>query len=212
MPIIETQHITHGQIGIWELTETVEELLQQVVLTEDEQERLQNMKVERRQKEFLAARALLQNLLDCEQKIIYNPSGKPALEDSELQISITHSANLVALFISAQNIGIDAEQTDRNISKVIKRFLHQSELQFLQEQADQQKTAILLWSAKEAIFKCATEQGIQFNEQIIIAPFQPEKDHTFDGTLHQNGKQYHFVLHHFSVKGNVVVYCVEETT
>ena len=50
--------------------------------------------------------------------------GKPYFVDCDYQFSITHTEGLVAVAISSENVGIDAEPSERRISDAVaKRFL-----------------------------------------------------------------------------------------
>ena len=49
-------------------------------------------------------------------EIRYTDRGKPYFEDNSLHFSISHTKNHAFCAISSQNIGIDAEETDRKVS------------------------------------------------------------------------------------------------
>ena len=79
-------------------------------------------------------------------------------------------------------------------------------LNHIRKLPDKQKVAVLYWSAKEAIFKCAKEDGIQFDKKILIQPFEIKEEGKFAATLN---KHTHFKLWYFFIENNVIVYCVE---
>ena len=137
MPLIEITSNQHGTIGMWELTEKADELLRICRLSTADQKRLEALKVEKRKKEFLATRILLQSILpECPEIIYQHESGKPLLPNTNLNISITHSAELAAVFLSNNKVGIDIEQLNRNIDKVVDRFANSSEKKFIEESSD----------------------------------------------------------------------------
>lgn len=210
MPFEKTINTSIGVIGIWNLNDSLEDLINQCQLSDSEQQRFTSLIAERRKKEFLASRILLEKLLGKNQEIIYNDSGKPFLNGTSKNISISHSADFATVFISEKNIGIDVEQTTRNIDKVASRFLHPNEQKFIEGLENQQGATILFWSAKEAIFKCSESQGIQFNTQILIPPFQLNSEGEFTGSLQLSKKKDTFKLHYVFFKNNVMVYCVEQ--
>ncbi len=153
---------------------------------------------------------LLERILGSKQNITYDKTGKPSLKNQKLYVSISHCSTLVTVIVSKQNIGIDAENTERNIDKVALRFLHKNELNFIEKNNDSQKLKIIYWSAKEAIFKCAKEQGIQFNVQIFIEPLKMnKKGGKIGGTLKTATSQRKYNLWYFFYKNIVVVYGVE---
>ena len=63
MPLIEKIANQNGTISVWELKETANDLLKTCKLNSADNDRLESFKAEKRQKEFLATRILLQNLL-----------------------------------------------------------------------------------------------------------------------------------------------------
>lgn len=211
MPLIEKITNQNGTIGVWELIETADDLEQNGNLSPADMVRLKTLRFEKRRKEFLASRLLLQNLLPENPEIIYQEiSGKPLLKGSRLNISITHSANLAAIILSEKKIGIDIEQLDRNIDKVVPRFVNSSEIQFIEKSKDPQLIKILLWTAKEAIFKCCGIQGIQFNKQINIVPFDYKTQTDLSGSLRYQGGVLNYDLFYRIIKNNVLVYCVQQ--
>nr|WP_321355471.1 4'-phosphopantetheinyl transferase superfamily protein [uncultured Draconibacterium sp.] len=210
MPLIEKIANKNGTIGVWELKETADDLLKDCKLNSTDSERLESFKAEKRRKEFLASRLLLQNLLpECPAIIYRDKYGKPSLINSDLNISITHSADLAAIILSEKNIGIDVEQRHRNIDKVVTRFACPEEIEFIEKSNDPQLVKILLWSSKEAIFKCCGIQGVQFNRQIAITPFDYNAQSNFSGALRHPDKKANYELFFRIIKNNILVYCVQ---
>jgi phosphopantetheinyl transferase len=210
MPFEKKISTTDGLIGIWNLNDSLDDLKKQCQLSDSEEQRFDTLIIERRKKEFLATRILLQKLFGSHQLIIYNAVGKPLLQNSSKNISISHSADFVTIFVSEKVIGIDVERTTRSIDKVAKRFLHPKEQEFIEILENKQWAKILLWSAKEAIFKCSKFQGILFNEQIRIKPFALKAEGDFEGSLQLDENKTIFNLHYIFFKNNVMVYCVEQ--
>ena len=204
---IETEF---GIIGIWKITESLHEL--ELKYNHLENSELGLISTEKRKKEFLIVRILLKEILGFSPEIIYEETGKPKLANSTLNISISHSNDLVVAFISEKHIGIDVENYERDISKIARRFLHSSEIEFIERSANKQHLKIILWSAKEAIFKCCRQQGIQFNREIIIKPFRVKENEEFLGERNGSELINQFKLWFFYVENNVVVYCVETVT
>jgi len=198
-----------GLIGIWKLEEKSDDLLNQIQLSSDETERFNQIKFDRRQIEYLATRLLLNKLLDAPVRIGYEGNGKPFLKHYPGNISISHSINFVCVFISKKNIGIDVELSTRPIDRVATRFLHPDELEYISGLGNPQLAKIIYWSAKEAIFKCSPEQGIEFSKQIQIDRFDPETEKQFSAKLIFSEKilNYHLVCER--IENNVLVYCVE---
>ena len=206
MPIIKNTNTEAGILGIWKLSESITELNSQFKFSEKEKEEFNKIKVERRKKEFVATRILLTETLGKKPEILYLESGKPLLKNSRKNISISHSSEFVVALISEKKVGIDVENTQRNIKKIANRFLSEDELKHIQRMNDSQTATVLYWSAKEAIFKCTDDDGILFDKQINIHPFNIKKEGIFAGTLN---KKTDYKLWYFFIENNVVVYCVE---
>ncbi len=206
MPFAEKIITEAGILGIWKLDETVAGLIPQFRFSDSEQEAFLKIKNEKRKTEFLTTRLLLQKLLHKKAEIEYLQSGKPLLKNSNFNISISHSADFVAVIISEKKIGIDIESINRNISRIADKFLSKKELQQIEKLGHIQLSTTLYWSAKEAIFKCSDKAGIQFNEQIYISPFEIKKEGIFTGTLN---KKTEYKLWYRFYENNIIVYCVE---
>lgn len=209
MPFIKKIEVDNGILGIWEMTESSATLKSAFQFTEKEKEECNKFILEKRQVEYLATRLLVQNLLNAKTEIVYEKSGCPKLKNSNQNISISHSADLVAIFISNDPIGIDVENINRNIEKVTSRFLHRKEISWAEKQENPQTAKTLLWCAKEAIFKCTKKAGVQFDTEIFINPFEMKNTDFFNGKLISEMGEEYFRLWYFYFCNNIIVYCVE---
>lgn len=209
MPFVKKIEVENGLIGIWEITETADSLISDFHFSKDEETEFQKFKGEKRQKEYLITRLLLQHLLGEKTEITYQESGKPLLKNSAKQISISHSAEFVVIFISNELAGIDVENINRNIDRVTKRFLHPEELAWIEKSDHRQISKMLCWCAKEAIFKCSCENGVQFDNQIFIPPIDIGKTDFFNGRLITESGVENYNLWYFYFGNNLIVYCVE---
>lgn len=209
MPFVKKIEVENGTIGIWEITESASLLVSAFHFSEDEKTEFQKFKGERRQKEYLITRLLLQHLLNEKTEITYQQSGRPQLKNSTKHISISHSAEFVVLFISNDLAGIDVENIYRNIDRVTKRFLHQEELAWIEKSDNRQISKMICWCAKEAIFKCSCESGVQFDKQIFIPHFDIGKTDLFNGRLITANGEENYNLRYFHFGNNMIVYCVE---
>ena len=206
MPFIKKIETEVGVLGIWKLSESPSDLISNFIFTEKERTEFDIITSEKRKAEYLATRILFQELLNIKPEISYHKSGKPELKNIHKKISISHSSDFVVVLISDKIVGIDIENTSRNISKIANRFLSNPELEYIQKLEDSQLAAILYWSAKEAIFKCTDEDGILFDKQIYIHPFEIKKEGKFTGTLNKNIQ---YKLWYMLYENNVIVYCIE---
>lgn len=203
---------THtGKLGIWKLTEPSEKLAGSYSFSAAERNEFNQLKNEKRKKEYLSVRLLLEEMTQEKSTIIYSASGKPRLKNNTPQISISHSPELVVILLSEQNAGVDVENIYRKTASIARRFLSDKELEDTQSMPEPQLSRILYWSAKEAIFKYSPLTEIEFRSHIFIHPFLPEPaGGKFKGELRKERQTNKFTCHYFFYENNVVVYCVEE--
>ena len=170
-----------GTIAIWEITETVPELLNLLHNKDIYSDDLTKFTTDKRKKEWLTARILVETICGKDKIIAYNEKGKPYLTDNSFHISISHTSTFVALITHpACEVGIDIEQISDRICKLKDRFLHQDELLHIDSA---QKTIHLLlhWGAKEVLFKMLNEENVDFIGHLRVFPFTPQKNGTFFG-------------------------------
>jgi len=209
MPFVKKIEIEKGILGIWELKESAGSLISSFQFSKNEEAEFKRFTVEKRQKEYLATRLLLQHLLNSKTEITYQKSGRPQIKNSTLNISISHSAEFVTIIISNELVGIDVENANRNIDRVTKRFLHAGELEWIEKSENRQILKTILWCAKEAIFKCSILEGIQFDTQIFIPPFEIGRTDSFKGKLTSKKGEENYYLWYLLFQNNIIVYCVE---
>ena len=103
------------QIGIWEITETVDELQKLANNTFT-----RKYKSSKRTKESLINNILVNTLLPGS-KINYNVFGAPILANKF--ISISHTKKLVCVIISDLNVGVDIEEISNKPLKLANKFI-----------------------------------------------------------------------------------------
>ena len=169
MPFFQQLHIADTHIYIWQLTETVAQLRAGLTLSQGEEERLTTLHSQKKQREFLAIRHLLQEAQLPTTALYYTPEGKPQLEGT--YISITHSHDFVMIALSPSPIGIDIERCTSRILRLAPRFTSwqaPSDMDGLtQIQAYTQ-----LWTIKEALYKIANQSSVRFYEDLQVPHFQ----------------------------------------
>ena len=80
--------------------------------------------------------------------------GKPYLEDSSLEISISHTNRLAFCALSDHPVGLDAEDSERAVRpSVQKRVLSSEEQAFLAAVPDPDRVFLRFWTLKEAYVK-----------------------------------------------------------
>ena len=175
-----------AKIAIWQITEEIDELkelLKENSIIEQIEAKYNNPK---RQREQLISHLLIKHLLGEAKAIKHHANGMPYIEDcSELFLSISHSRKSIAVAISKTPIGIDLEEIERKQYSLLKKYTSQTEQNWVEsKQNDNEKQFIsaIIWSAKEAIYKLANTEGLLFESEIEITPFNPNTDTHFKAT------------------------------
>ena len=119
------------------------------VLSPHEQEEMQKIPNSNRQLEYVMPRFMLRELLkDSYSEICYDSNGKPTME--QYPISISHSRNYVAVIVGKnRNVAVDVEEYREQVLNVAHKFVLSEEKTDFNSLED----LILLWSAKETLFK-----------------------------------------------------------
>lgn len=198
-------------IGVWQITETEEELKELSSTPSDEMEEISFIRSESLRKQRLAVRALLNTLFDDKVYLSHHDNGKPYLENNPVNISITHTEKYVAVILhEEENVGIDIESLDRDFSAVEKKALSEDEIDDLEDEKRNEQLAIY-WCAKEAVYKLLSRYNVDFAEQIEIERFRPrgegELEATFTG---KKDEEEEFDLEYITFDRHVLVWVVGE--
>jgi len=90
--------------------------------------------------------------------ILITPRGKPYFDSSPWHFSISHTRNHAFCVLSRNNVGIDAEETDRKINlRLADKILSPAERQQFDAAPDKEKALLTFWVLKEAAAKRSGE-------------------------------------------------------
>ena len=198
-------------IGVWQITETEEELKELSSTPSDEMEEISFIRSESLRKQRLAVRALLNTLFDEKVYLSHHDNGKPYLENNPVNISITHTEKYVAVILhEEENVGIDIESLDRDFSAVEKKALSEDEIEDLEDDKRNEQLAIY-WCAKEAVFKLLSRYNVDFAEQIEIERFRPRGEGELEATFtSKKDDEEEFDLEYITFDRHVLVWVVGE--
>jgi phosphopantetheinyl transferase len=211
MPLYKVIHFNaNTQILIWKITESFQELLEQVILNDSNQKRLNGMKSEMHQRAFLSVRKLLQEIGHTDLDLYYDEFGKPHLH-GEKHISITHSHEFSAIIISDKTVGIDIELQREKIIRIADKFINPTELKRLKSNSNKDyiKKLTVKWGAKEAIFKIRNEKGISFKDHIKVNAFEIQ-DTKAIAELHFDNITKEFKIYFEEIEDFTLVYAFEK--
>ena len=199
-----------AEIGVWQITETEEELKELSSTPTDEMEEISFIRSESLRKQRLAVRALLNTLFDDKVYLSHHDNGKPYLENNPVNISITHTEKYVAVILhEEENVGIDIESLDRDFSVVEKKALSEDEIEDLEDEKRNEQLAIY-WCAKEAIFKLLSRYNVDFAEQIEVERFRPRGEGELEATFTYKDEEEEFDLEYITFDRHVLVWVVGE--
>jgi hypothetical protein len=193
MALFKIISLPRGQIGVWQLTESLADLMSCFSSDELGNSDFRKYSFEKRKIEWLATRVLLKKIIGSEFSVTYAETGKPVLShDKYKYLSISHSQNFVAVYLHEDcDVGIDLESKVRNYYAIEKRYLSASELE---QTGGNPVLQCLYWCAKEAIFKMVPYEGLEFREHIHIRPFNPEQNDRFSGSFNYGNETIDYQL------------------
>lgn len=210
MPLFKTINFNATtQILVWKITESYQELFDNVVVNDSNLIRLQGMKSQLHQRGFLSVRKLLQEAGYNDLDLYYDELGKPHLKDDKY-ISISHSHYFSAIIISNKSVGIDIELQREKISRIADKFVDE-EYSYLDKNDLESyiKKLTVIWGVKEAIFKIRNEKGISFKDHIRVKEFEMD-DLKAKAELRFDGMVMDFELFYEEIEGFALVYAFEK--
>ena len=198
------------RIGVWQVTETEEELKALSSVPSDELEEISFIRSESLRRQKLAVRALLDEMFEDKVYLSHHDNGKPYIENSVTNISITHTEKYVAVILNDnEDVGIDIESLARDFSSVEKKALSEEEIDDLEDDEKRNGQLAIYWCAKEAIYKMLGQYDVNFAEQIEVEKFRPKKDGELEATFEdEDGYEEEFDLEYIIFDNHVLVWVV----
>ncbi len=210
MPLIHKIKIEKFKsiIGVWKIDESVDQLLSSIDLSEIEKSAFRAFKNEGRQKQWLASRIILSEISENNKLSVgYEKNGSPFIENSQAQISISHTSEYVTVMLSNKhNIGIDIEKIHPRVLKIRHKFMSDTENIFIEKHKNLAESLILIWSAKEALFKMYGKGNLDFAKNIEIKPFGNQDKGELIGSINKNGICSKHHLKYLKIDDHMLVY------
>lgn len=195
------------EFAVWKIEEDDSFYLQKLLLSEAEHLHIQGIRHPAQKSRWLASRYLLKHLMNTNAfvELLADENGKPYIRNFPLQVSISHSDSYAAVIISENNnIGIDVEETSRNIKVLQSKFLSPAELNTLQPEI-RNKQLLLYWAAKEVMYKMYALRKLEFKDDMYVHPFQLHTAGSLNGILTKNNLFYTYHLQYILHKDYVLV-------
>lgn len=163
---------TNVNVSLWRISESEEELLSQKPFLQQYVVEMENMKSSARRLEYLVTRALLYDAVGEAGRIFHYPTGKPYLQDGR-NISISHTKGYAAIAVSKEyNVALDMEYVSDRVCRVADKFLRSD------ENAETTLQKLLVWCAKETLYKLHSEDNLTFHE-MRVENVPEVKEHDF---------------------------------
>ncbi len=209
MPLILHDFLyPEGEIAVWEIEEETLELFERIELTAVEKQEVSKMSVQRK-KEWVAARWLIHKLSGRTQrgKCLKDEYGKPYLENSPFNISISHSQDKVAVIAAPYHVGIDIQKLVDKMRRLSVKFLSDTEAKWKCNLKDLH----VIWGAKEAMYKAWGKKGIDFKQDMEVEQFSWEHNRIeTEGSLSKGSVSMRFSITAQQVEDFILVRAIEK--
>ena len=209
MPLYKTIDVNHTtRVYIWKIEESLNDLSENIRLTDHCQERVDGMRSELHQRGFMSVRHLLAQAGYVDADLYYDTLGKPHLKDGTY-ISITHSFTFSAIIVSNSNpVGVDIEKQRDKIVKIASKFTPLREYRSLANHEALVSKLTIVWGAKESLYKIHPAEGISFLNNIYIEDFTFDDARTTGKVVFQ-GETTHYSIQFLEFEGFTCVYALQ---
>ncbi len=212
MPLIFHRYLRPtGELGLWKIEEEEDFFLENLKLSPKEQNLLDQTKGHRRL-EWLASRWLLHTMSGREFRgaCLKDEFGKPYLENSFYEISISHSRQLVSVMAAPHAVGIDIQKLVGKIESIAPKFLRPVEMESLSS-SERLEHLHVYWGAKEALYKAYGRKKLDFKKHISITPFEFNlRNGKCFGTVKKDDYFAEFELRYEQIGDYILVYGIEQ--
>jgi len=198
-------------IGLWEITETVDTLYNNILLNEEENTLFSCYKNELRKLHWLSYRNLLKELISPEEysHVVYDDNGKPFLSCNSHHLSVSHSGKFSAAIISNNYpVGIDIEKIHPRIEKLAFKFLSEKEINNV-DKNNKIEMLQIYWGAKESLYKILGIKELLFPENIFICPFDYNIKGEIEGEININNFSKKYSLYYEKIENYMLVHVTD---
>lgn len=209
MALLEIRHLPNQvSLAIWKIEEADEFFLNLLAMSDDELTSISKMKG-RRKTEWLASRWLWRVLAkDLNHgPIVKDKYGKPCIEGSRWQMSISHTQAHAAVITAPFLVGIDIQRKVAKIDRIAHKFLSTHELEQVNLSANPLNHLHVYWGAKESLYKAYGRRKLDFKDHLRIKAFNLEAGFTIGSLLKEGGKD--FKIWYELTQEFVLVYATE---
>jgi len=215
MPLVFERDLRpKGKIGIWKIEEPESFFTDNLLLYPDEFEHFEKIKG-RKRIEWLAVRYLLHLLSERDTRgmVLKDKHGKPHLNDSPWNISISHTLDYAAVIASPDPVGIDIQTIVSRIQLIADKFLNESEKEIVRQSADPVMTLHIIWGIKESLYKIHGTGALDFRKHLHVSPFTAIAAGGLVDCSIENGHSSHtYTARYELIHNNMLVYAQIKTS
>ena len=119
--------------------------------------------------------------------------GKPYLRGGPpLHFSLSHSHGHAAALVSGVACGVDLQRRVPKITRLRSKFERPDERASVERQPSEVDALHVLWGAKEALYKLYGRRGLDWHEDMVVAPFDlTPGGGAFRGEIRKGGEVIH---------------------
>lgn len=161
------------KIGIWKNTESENDLLAQLILSDDEKIFISSISNSERRHQWLCSRVCLRQLMSTNEfiELLTDENGKPFVKNFPTHVSISHTKEFAAVIISSENeVGIDIDKMLPRIERIAHKFMRVEEKINVTEE-NKLHALYLYWCAKEVLYKYYGRKLLDFREHLFVKTF-----------------------------------------
>ena len=200
-----------GFLAIWQVDAPAAEMMAALELQPADLERLQGIRHELGQQQWLGARLALKHVLQRQPRVVYDQWGGPHLEAGDYHISISHSAQqVVVLGHPTAGVGVDLQYLNPKIERIAQKFMHPAELHDVARLQNRLHGLHVYWSAKEALYKWYGRKRVDFREHLALDAFEQGASGTLSGRIALPGHKSAHTLRYEWLDESVLVYVFKD--
>ncbi len=170
MPIIRIIKPNDNTIvGIWKITETLDNLYESVSLSSTSKQLLEARNSRIHKLQFLSVRAILVELGYSDEDLYYK-----------------HSNLFSCVIISDLKVGIDVQENNEKIGRIAKKFIGY-ETSYLTQ--DDLNRISIVWNIKESIYKIANIKELDYKTHSLVIPFNLCDNFTYSWLIYKKLKE-----------------------
>lgn len=196
------------RVGFWKITESPEELLQMYTLGQHN-ETIEAM-VQARKSHFIASRLLAKQFYP-DSELYKDEYGKPHLIESKHQISWSHGGDYAAFIASEESpTGIDIEKISDRILKIEDKFCNKEDKKAILHEK-QAETLLLIWTAKESMYKLYGRKEVDFKLHMTVEPFDFGESGRYVARFHKDNLTASYLLEYEVFNHHIASWILGET-